>query len=876
MKTNIFILAVGNQSGDLLCRLSSQLSAPCLSILSNSVSLESLNCSQDTLIIAPIDDMGKIDETTIFPLLPDWEKLQDSKTLFRNELAQASRFGSRLAILDACNQTALKTAISEKIPENTEWILVLADLSDSFASGILWDCLAATKKKTGHNIPVIGLLGLPLQDQPLDDRPLSRSELYAALKELNFLANPQGESIGFGNHLMDRVVFFDNKYMPPSNSIELETLFQHIHIPEVAEAWTAAMSLSETTSCFNRRYPVSAASCEQQMAAFSFMIPVSWNPSLLAETFQLQLAGDVLTCLASTDGDLDVRPEDFLHPLGLSHEILLKWVDSRVKELLESLSSPEALSINEFVSFCLRGQNRIFSIAAEHFQPMLSRKDMPGLLGKETAELLSMIGAKNAGDILNRIAQCLSDMIDTFKNDVYRSQQTCSSLETAIREMAAEKTTSQDMIRDHLADKFLPGYTAGISHSDMEALANERAHNIQRNYMENQFEFMALSQCLIYLECLLEDIRNFIKNAMDVRLAVLQKAASAVNRRIQDHLSLMEEMGMERQNYHDACKSWFASLAADISAEALAQTIRNIGMENPSGKQIFLRHLEQTYSEPFTQALMAFVNKSLLDAGPKSKEIIYVCWLKYCMASRLKRESKDVLSISETTQLLPDFFNLQILPQEFPALEISDAIPGGDSRIIALAPDEFPLLCHFQQGIPLSYLNGIQRWFLDYQDAIFEEQPVHVIKSLVYMGEAWIPQRTASECTPHSLFWMALTLGVLEENAEKVSFPSRRACYWNILWTRSENAPIWLSQQEMIQIMNQNSSLCQEIAERIEGVLTRPPYENQESRQISETLLKNDRLQAALQENPTLKSEIIGFIDRIFCNMDQTALKNED
>ncbi len=871
---NTFILAVGSEAGGLLNRLASLLSAQFLAILPAEPINDWKLSRRQTHVISPTNTSIPMDRTAFFPPLPDWENLKNYPQSPGIGHIQASRFGARLSILEPTQLEAVQTAFKAAMPERPEAILILADFSDSFASGILWDCLAMARQTAGKSIPVSTLLGIPVETS-FEERN-NRAELYAALKELNFFFDPQPKPIDLPNHLMDRAILFNRKYLETENSAGLEALLCCIHKPQVLLAWMDALALrNDAVPCFHRRYPLSDDPCELQMTAFAYLIPMAAAPSLLTETFRLQMVRDIFTCLMSSDKASNVYPQTFLHELGLDRDILTTWVEDRVKELLTVLPETEPQPLDELISFCLNGQNRLLSSAARKFRPLLSRNDRPGQLGKKVARLLDTVSIQNAVNMLTHMEDLVSEEISHFGNDAYVSQQASETLETFITNMTLAENTSQGMLADHQAGKFMPAYAGGISHSDLDKLATEQTKNAQQIFTERHFGFLALSQCWFYLECIREDIRKFIRPAMEMRLTVFQKAFSAIESQLKDCRNRLFEMGIENQAYYEAFSVWFAALDSQLHPEPMAEAIRNQGIATSSAQRLYVRHLEKTYAEPFSQAVKEHLNIQLDAGGSGPRQAAFSSWLKEYIAPEISNGIKNAFIIPPGSPQ-PEAINLMVLSQADADMDISRIVNETSIPINALLSTESPVLIHIEQGIPLSYLNGIQHWFLDYQDAIFEEQPVHVIKSLVYMGEAWIPQGTVPEYTPISLFWMALTLGVLEEKAEKVSFPSRRACYWNLLWNRSENAPIWLTQQEMIQIMNQNGSLCQEIAERIEGELTRPPYEYQKSGQVAESLLIKDRLQPALHENPSLKPEIIRFMDRIFRDIGQTASKTED
>ena len=871
---NTFILAVGSAAGDLLNRLASLLSSQLLAILPAEPTNEWKLSRRQTQVISPATAPIPMDNTAFPPPLPDWENLQNYPQSHGIGQIHSGRFGARLSILEPTQREAVQAALKEAMPVQLEAILILADFSDPFASGILWDCLSMARHIAGKSIPVSVLLGIPVETS-FEERK-SWPELYAALKELNFFFDPQPKPIALPNHLMERAILFNRKYLETENSASLEALLFCIHKPQVALAWMNALALrNDAVPSFHRRYPLSDNPCEQQMTAFAYMIPMEATSSLLTETFRLQMARDIFTCLMGSDKASNVDPQTFLHEIGLDRDILTAWVEDQIQEILAVLPKTEPLPLDELISFCLNGQNRILSRSARKFRHLLARNDRPGQLGERFARLLDTVSIQNAVNMLTHLEEHVSEEISHFRDDAYVSQQASEPLETFITNITMADNTTQGMLADHQAGKFMPAYAGGISHSDLDKLATDQTKNAQQIFLERHFGFMALSQCWFYLECIREDIRKFIRPAMEMRSAVFQKAFSTIESQLKDCRARLFEVGIESQAYYEAFCTWFAALDPQLHPESLAEAIRIQGVTTSSDQRLYIRHLEKTYAEPFSQAIKKHLNVQLDAGGSGPKQAAFSIWLKEHVAPEIQKETRKAMIIPPGSPQ-PEPINLMVLSRDDSDMDISGIVNETSIPINALLPTESPVLLHIERGIPLSYLTGIQRWFLDYQDAIFEEQPVHVIKSLVYMGEAWIPQRTDPEYTPRSLFWMALRLGILEENAEKVSFPSRRASYWNILWNRSENVPIWLSHQGMIQIMTQNSSLCQEIAERIEVELTRSPYEYQESGQVAESLLKSDRLRPTLQENPSLKSEILRFIDRIFRDMNQSASKTED
>ena len=535
-------------------------------------------------------------------------------------------------------------------------------------------------------------------------------------------------------------------------------------------------------------------------------------PKSIITLFETRLAHEVSRHLLSTAQALPHRQlaEHCLMELGVRAEDVISWLEQGERAVGAFLDSSESKSSAELISFVFSQEMDAFASAAKHFQGLLARRDLPGKAANVFFRLFDNSGLTEVREIAACACEIIEKEIATVSGRLYCLEREMPTLEEFIK-------------RTFEATSF-------------------------KTYLTAKAASARLGQALIFLELIKEDLRQYITRTIDLRIECVKKAQVFMREETERLEAHMRAEGVGEDPLDRLYGLWHRALPKHLIPEEKASEIRVRGIKNEGSGIIRTSDLDQILPGVFLAALRHSVEVDLAQAQPFLSADFLSEEVKEVAVRSLQRMEAGYLRKGEnaadsTTYICSPSFrrpinDIGILEPGEPLTALSEQSSGSGIFLLrafdALAGDSL---------LPFS------EWKADYEMAVEESIPVHVIKSAVYMDEPDEGSGDAQppDLPPEALLAVATYLKAIERLDDKVCLEAKQARFWGVLWDKEKEKPIPVSIDKMLDLMHADPVLMNILSGIVQA-----------------------RAEASLLKGPTNKTELLDSIRAILKPYGQT------
>lgn len=726
------------------------------------------------------------------PGLPDWEELKAGVFPPSSPSSPVWRYLWRRALLSAENIERLSGKL-QALPKNSAALIVTGDMSETFASALLWDVLAAAREMCKPRF-AMALLGLPLAT----DGGENCAGHYALLKEMHYIQHPEESRPLFKGKVLDGTILADREQL-------LEDLMRG---NEGILGWL----ISEL-----------AEDAVDNLKGFSLLLSASFNLLPTVKCLAADTAIEAMERVLGGETAGHEPDEQTLRETGLDERALLEWVSAEVDALLGDTSAASPQSADELREACQAGERRIAEKASSRFEKMITGSDRPGEMCIVFEGISADLSLRTAKERLHSLEESLEAVHAFLARQVYRCLKERQSLEQfCCMEEEAERGY-EAMLRDHLQGTFLPPRMAAVPHSDLQTLVNEQRAERQSLFLRRHFEFAAFSQCLLYLDCFLQDVRQVTGGRLNARLMALEEALRVAEARLaEEEVYPMGLVGTLREPR----PSWTDYLAESVRTKIVAslegEIRRRLSLQK-EGSRVSTGSLLSFSAESLAGAVLQFATRKLEETQTPIFEELLKGWMADFAPGVLDRLQRSILG-----ELENQAHGSAVHVQRFAPRSSSDSSQTGTASGMRAEmrrhPGSSQLLAVVHRLLPKvspGDVKPVESWYLDYMKAIDEQVPVHVFKSIVYLDGPFHEPAEDLDADPALLVALAKACGAAKPKGLRLIFETMLARYWGVLWDRDREMAIGQTQEKLEEMLQENPELKKLFVDRIYEELTR-------------------------------------------------------